>query len=105
MTHSKPEKLRMKITQCAQRPIYLSTYFVLVYWTRSDHSRPLRRIALSNPMSLPAVKIDKYSFIKSMKNMGRAYQKQAKELVFISQLFVRAQNQTFDPDANQSLVT
>ncbi|KAI0268972.1 hypothetical protein BGY98DRAFT_1017489 [Russula aff. rugulosa BPL654] len=38
-----------------------------------------------------------------MKNIGRAYRKQAKELVSISRLFVQAQNQTFDSDTNRSL--
>ena len=47
--------------------------------------------------------IDKHAFIKYMKNTGRAYRKQAKELVSISLLLVRSQNQTFDSDANRSL--
>lgn len=38
-----------------------------------------------------------------MKNIGRAYRKQAKELASISRLFVQAQNQTFGSNANQSL--
>ena len=46
---------------------------------------------------------DRYALIKYMKNIGRAYRKQAKELVSISRLFVQAQNQTFDLDTNRSL--
>ena len=49
------------------------------------------------------LKTDRYAFIKYMKNIGRAYRKQAKELVSISRLFVQAQNQTFDLDTNRSL--
>ena len=59
---------------------------------------------MSNRMPSPStIKTDKYAFIKYMKNIGRAYRKQAKELVSISRLFVQAQDQTFDPDANRSL--
>ncbi|KAI0268967.1 hypothetical protein BGY98DRAFT_1101358 [Russula aff. rugulosa BPL654] len=50
-----------------------------------------------------AIKTDKYALVKYMKNIGRAYQKQAKELVSISRLFVQAQNHAFDSDTNRSL--
>lgn len=67
-------------------------------------THPLRRIALSNRMSSPsAIKIDKYAFIKYLKNIGRAYRKQAKELVSISRLFVQAQNQAFGSNTNWNL--
>ncbi len=54
-------------------------------------------------MSSPTT--DKYALLKYLKNIGRAYRKQAKELVTISRLFVQAQKQTFDSDVNQSLET
>ncbi|KAH9995276.1 hypothetical protein BJV77DRAFT_238691 [Russula vinacea] len=46
---------------------------------------------------------DKYSFIKYMKNIGRVYRKQATELVSICRSFVQAQDQIFNPDADQDL--
>ena len=46
---------------------------------------------------------DKISFIKYMKNIGKAYRKQATELVSISRTFVQAQDQAFNLDADQSL--
>jgi hypothetical protein len=58
-------------------------------------------------MSSPStIKTDKYALIKYMKNIGRAYRKQAKELASISRLFVQAQSQTaqtFRSNASQSL--
>ncbi|KAI0287774.1 hypothetical protein BC826DRAFT_738977 [Russula brevipes] len=44
-------------------------------------------------------KFDKLSFIKYMKNIGRAYRKQATELVSICRAFVQAQEQTPDSDS------
>jgi hypothetical protein len=41
-------------------------------------------------------KFDKLSFIKYMKNIGRAYRKQATELVSICRTFVQAQEHSLD---------
>ena len=49
------------------------------------------------------IKVDKYAFIKYMNNIGRAYRKQAMELVSISRLFVQFQNQTFGSNADRNL--
>jgi len=55
------------------------------------------------PMALPAnnegKSFDKFSFIKYMKNIGRAYRKQAMELVSVCRLFVQVQKQTPASDA------
>jgi hypothetical protein len=61
-----------------------------------DHSHPLLALALSHPiptMGQPT-NFDKLSFVKYMKNIGRAYRKQATELVFLCRTFVQAQEQT-----------
>jgi len=42
---------------------------------------------------------DKFSFIRYMKNVGRAYRKQATELVFICRAFIQVEEQTPNPDA------
>ena len=45
---------------------------------------------MSSPETVPKnQKIDKLSFVKYMKNVGRAYRKQAMELVSICRIFVQ----------------
>ncbi|KAI0287771.1 hypothetical protein BC826DRAFT_738940 [Russula brevipes] len=49
---------------------------------------------LSDSASLKSPKLDIRAFVKYMKNIGRAYRKQATELVSICRTFVTAQEQT-----------
>jgi len=44
-------------------------------------------------------KFDKISFVRYMKNVGRAYRKQATVLISICRTFVQAGEETPDPDA------
>jgi hypothetical protein len=47
---------------------------------------------MSSPKAVPEnQKFDKLSFVKYMKNIGRAYRKQAMELVSICRVFVQVQ--------------
>ena len=102
---------RVTDIQRAALPSFLVLIPCSLYSISSDPSRPLRLFAYSTPMSPASTAntqgqsppFDKISFIKYMKNIGRAYRKQATELVSICRTFVQAQDQAFDPDAYRSL--
>jgi hypothetical protein len=51
------------------------------------------------PITESQPRFDKLSFVRYMKDIGRAYRKQATELVSICRLLVQAQEQTPDSDA------
>ena len=97
--------------QRAALPSFLVLIPCSLYSIPGDPSRPLRFFVYSTSMSPASTAkaqgqsppFDKISFIKYMKNIGRAYRKQATELVSISRTFVQAQEQAFNLDAGQSL--
>ncbi|KAH9955996.1 hypothetical protein BC827DRAFT_1271203 [Russula dissimulans] len=92
------------------RPIGVYLYLSLaqpIVSVQSDHSGILHRVSLFNLMHTTPTRntpgqspnFDKLAFRKYMKNIGRAYQKQAMELVSLSRTFVQAQEQSSDSDA------
>ena len=95
-------------TTCA----YLGTSYLMSTMSGACSSESIRLLSLrrswsvfrlSNIMSFPKSQtsnLDKLSFAKYMKNIGRAYRKQAMELVSTCRTFVQAGDRSISQDAD-----